>query len=173
MKYRGYMGVAKPQAELGIRHLDADGNVMLRRRRGFRGLFSRKLVPDVQIAHGAVTDAFVQFVVDQLQAEDATIGDFKFHDSGIGVGAEAAGDTALGTPCGIARATGTQTEGGANIYKSVATITYDGDYAVTEHGLFNIAAAGTLMDRTKFDAVNVSNTEKIEFTYQLTISSGG
>lgn len=172
------IGIARPQAELTIKHLDAKGNVILRRQRGIRGFFSGKLVPDIQIAHGCVTDAFVAFVVDAMipngGAQLALLDDFKYHDSGTGVGAEAAGDTALGTPWGGARDTGTQLEGAtANIYKSVATTTYDGDYAITEHGLFNVGAAGTLMDRTKFAAVNVSNTEKIEFTYQLTLSSGG
>ena len=121
-----------------------------------------------------VTDAFVNFVVDQLQTETSAFGDFKFHDSGTGVGAEAAADTVLGTPCGEARDTGTQTEGAsANIYKSVATHTYAGSFAITEHGLFNIAAAGILMDRTKFAAINVVATEKIEFTFEITFSSGG
>lgn len=167
-------GIARPQAQLTIKHMDAEGNVILRRRRGIRGWLSKTLVPDIQIAYGAVTDAFVNLLVDTLVDNSTGIKDFKFHDSGTGVGAEAAGDTALGTPCGVARTTGTQAEGAsAEIYKSVATTTYDGSYAITEHGLFNSAVAGTLMDRTKFAAVNVDNTEKIEFTYQLTISSGG
>jgi len=121
-----------------------------------------------------VTDAFVNFVVDQLQTEDSTFGDFKYHDSGIGTGNEAAGDTALGTPWGGSRDVGTQTEGAsANIYKSVATTTYNASKAITEHGLFNASSGGTLMDRTKFTAINVVDTNQIEFTFQITFSSGG
>lgn len=120
-----------------------------------------------------ITDAYVAFLVDQHQTESALIGDFKYHDSGTGVGAEAAGDTALGTPCGDARDSGTQIEGAtANIYKSVAEHTYDETLSITEHGLFNAASNGTLMDRTKFTAISVVNTSKIEFTFQITFTAG-
>ena len=127
-----------------------------------------------------VTTAFVEFVVDQLQAEDSTFGDFKFHHSGTGVGAEAVGDTALGTPVEDAREVGTQAEGAATIYQSVATETYGDSYAITEHGLFLSAGAGgppvtggTMMDRTKFDAINVVATNQIQFTFQITFAAGG
>ena len=121
-----------------------------------------------------VTDAFVAALVDTLQSSVAAFSDFKFHDSGTGVVAEDQTDTALGTPTGVARTSGSQIEGAtANIYKSVGEITYDGAYAITEHGLFNIDAAGILMDRSVFGAINVGNGDKIEFTYQLTCTSGG
>lgn len=122
-----------------------------------------------------VTDEFVDFLVDELQSGQARFNDFKYHDSGTGVGAEAAGDTILGTPTGEARDSGTQGEGSStNIYQSVATHTYAGGFAITEHGLFsNSAPTDELMDRTKFAAINVVSSDKIEFTYELTCSSGG
>lgn len=121
-----------------------------------------------------VTTAFVNFVVDQLQAETSVFGDFKFHDSGVGTTAEDVGDTAIETTDGESRATGTQTEGAsANIYKSVGTISYTSTKAITEHGLFNDASAGTLMDRSVFSAINVVSGDSIEFTYQLTCTAGG
>ena len=124
------------------------------------------------ICRKKVTDAFVEYIVDNLIAEATAFGDFKFHDSGIGVGAENKTDTALGTPWGGARTTGTQIEGAsAHIYKSVATTTYNATKAITEHGLFNIAAAGILMDRHNFSAINVVDTNQIEWTYNLTINS--
>jgi len=126
------------------------------------------------IKHRVVTDAFVAFVVDQLQAETSTFGDFKYHDTGIGTGAEAAADTALGTAWGGARDVGTQTEGAtANIYKSVATTAYNATKAITEHGLFNVSSAGTLMDRTVFAAINVISGDSIEWTYRITFTAGG
>lgn len=176
-----FEGRARPQAELTIKHFKKDENgkyvLAKRKRRGLLGLLGF-MKPDVQIAHGAVTDAFVALLVDAMipngGAQLALLDDFKYHDSGTGVGAEAAADVGLGTPCGDARDIGTQVEGAtANIYKSIATHTYAGSFAITEHGLFNAAAGVTLLDRTKFAAVNVDNTEKIEFTYQLTLSSGG
>ena len=125
------------------------------------------------IARKKVTDAFVAYLVDSLQNSTTSPMDvFKYHDSGTGVGAENKTDTALGTPCAEARDTGTQIEGAtANIFKSVATHTYAGTFAITEHGLFSASADGTLMDRSVFSAINVVDTDQIEFTYQLTCTS--
>ena len=125
------------------------------------------------LGYRSVTTAFVTFVVDQLQTETSVFGDFKFHDSGVGTTAENITDTAMETTDGESRATGTQTESAANAYRSVGTISYTSTKAITEHGLFNDATTGTLMDRTVFSAVNVVNGESIQFTYTLTISAGG
>lgn len=125
------------------------------------------------LGYRVVTNAFVNFVVDQLQTESSVFGDFKFHDSGVGTTAENAADTAIETTDGESRATGTQTESAANAYRSVGTISYTTTKAITEHGLFNDSSAGTLMDRTVFSAVNVVNGESIQFTYTLTLTAGG
>lgn len=153
----------KGKTELMCRHLVPDGN----------GGFTEVLEDRRVIKNRCVTDAYVNKIVDAHQAA-AYVNDWKYHDSGTGVGAEDAGDTGLGTPCGEARDVGTQIEGAtANIYKSVATHTYAGSFNITEHGLFDASTSGTLMDRTKFSAIGVDNGEKIEFTFQLTLSSGG
>ncbi len=125
------------------------------------------------LSRRVVTDAFVAFVVDQLQTETSVFGDFKFHDSGVGTTAEAAADTAIETTDGESRATGTQTESAANAYRSVGTISYTTSKAITEHGLFNDVTAGTLMDRSKFAAINVVSGDSIQFTYTLTLTAGG
>lgn len=126
------------------------------------------------VATKQVTDAFVAFVVDNLQTESAEFGDCKYHDSGTGVTAEAAGDTGLGTKVETGRATGSQGEGAsANIYQTVGTISYTATRAITEHGVFTQAAAGTLVDRSVFTAINVNNGDSIQFTYELTLPSGG
>ena len=113
------------------------------------------------VGYRVVTNALVAFVVDQLQVETSIFGDFKYHDSGVGVTAENAADTIIETTDAEARATGTQTESAANAYRSVGTITYTTTKAITEHGLFNDLTAGTLMDRTVFTAINVANTTAI------------
>lgn len=120
-----------------------------------------------------ITDDFVEDIVDNLIAEVSAFGDYKYHDSGTGVAGELATDAALQTPCGEARTIGSQVEGTTKQYKSVATHTYAGTFAITEHGLFNAAAAGILMDRTVFGAINVVATDKIEFTFTITFNSGG
>jgi len=125
------------------------------------------------LGYRVVTTAFVNFVVDQLQTETSVFGDFKYHDAGVGTTAENITDTGIETTDGESRATGTQTESASNAYRSVGTITYTSTKAVTEHGLFNDATTGTLMDRTVFSAVNVVNGDSIQFTYTLTLSAGG
>ena len=124
------------------------------------------------LGYRVVTTAFVNFVTDQLQTETSVFGDFKFHDGGVGTTAENVTDTGMETTDGEARATGTQTESAANAYRSVGTISYTTTKAVTEHGLFNDATTGTLMDRTVFSAVNVVSGDSIAFTYTLTLTAG-
>lgn len=125
------------------------------------------------VGYRVVTSAFVNFVVDQLQTETSIFGDFKYHDSGVGTTAENSSDTTMETTDGESRVTGSQTEGAsANIYRSVGTISYTTTKAITEHGLFNDATTGTLMDRTVFSAINVVNGDSIEFTYDLTLTAG-
>lgn len=150
----------------GIPTLTAELRAVLIRADGSRvtyGVLSRRVV----------TTAFVNFVVDQLQTETSVFGDFKYHDSGVGTTAENASDTAMETTDGESRATGSQTEGSANVYQSVGTISYTSTKAITEHGLFNDSSAGTLMDRSVFSAINVVSGDSIQFTYSLTVSSGG
>jgi len=130
---------------------------------------SHRLVKDK-----VVTDDYAEKIVDTNVDNSDGLKDFKYHDSGTGVGAEAASDSALGTPCGEARDIGSQEEGATTkTYKSIATNTYAGSFAITEHGLFNAAAAGILMDRTKFDPINVVSGNQIEFTFQIAYTSGG
>lgn len=150
-------GLLTAYAELEAVHIKANGEKVQ------YGVVSRRVV----------TNAFVAFVVDQLQTETSVFGDFKFHDSGVGTTAEAAGDTAIETTDGESRATGTQTESATNAYRSVGTISYTTTKAITEHGLFNDASAGTLMDRSVFSAINVVNGDSIQFTYTLTLTAGG
>ena len=124
------------------------------------------------IAHGLVTTAFITFLVDSLVSTDATFADFKWHDSGVGVTPAAIGDTDIETTDGESRVSGTQVDADP-IYRSVGTITYTSGLAITEHGLFNIVTAGTMIDRHDFSAINVVNTDQIEFTYEWTPASGG
>ena len=126
------------------------------------------------VSRAKVTAEFVAFMTDQLQAEDSTFGDFKYHISGSDATAEANTHTSLLGAIGTARVAGTQTEGAsAYIYRSVATITYTQTVAVTEHGISNTAytssqADGVLLDRSTFTAVNVVSGDTVSYTYELT-----
>lgn len=153
-------------AVTGVPTLTAELRAVLIRADGSRvnyGVLSRRLV----------TTAFVNFVVDQLQTETSVFGDYKWHDSGVGVTAENVANTAMETTDGESRVSGTQTEGAANVYVSVGTVSYTTTKAITEHGLFNDVSAGTLMDRSVFSAVNVVSGDSIQFSYSLTVNSGG
>ncbi len=142
---------------LRVQLLKADGSVVT------YGVVSRNLV----------TTALVNFIVDNLIAETAEFGDFKYHDSGVGVTGAAVGDTDIETTDGESRATGTQVENAANIYESVGTISYTTTKAITEHGLFSKATGTTLMDRHTFAAINVVNGDSIQYTFDFTVTAGG
>jgi hypothetical protein len=131
-----------------------------------------------------VTDTGVQFLVDALQnlVEPELM---KFHGFGTGTTAEAASQTALVTEettqyaTDNTRPTGSQTEGAANAYRTVATYSPDSGTnprPITEHGLFSQAATGggVMLDRSVFSAVNlVPAADSLQATYDFTINSGG
>jgi hypothetical protein len=163
LKGTGVIGVARLYATVirgdgGIEHL---------------GLISTKLV----------TDAGVAYIVDDWDGGANPIDNFNYHGCGTGTNAENASDTALQTESTTAlnpdstRATGTKSQPSANIMRTVGTLTFDADAAVTEHGIFTQAATGggTLLDRSVFSAINVvgANGDSIQFTYSLTLSAGG
>ena len=120
-----------------------------------------------------VTNAFINYFVDALQADTPSmvgLTAFKWHGSGTDSTGDSASDTGLVAAVG-GRIAGTQEEGGAaNIYQSVATITYADSFLIKEHGLFNDSAAGILMDRSSFAAIGGDSTESIAFTYKLTVT---
>ncbi len=133
------------------------------------------------LSYRLITDAAVAYLVDDWDGGANVIDNFNYHGCGTGVGAEAVGDTALGTESTTVlnpdstRATGTKTQPTASQMRSVGTLTFDGSAAVTEHGIFTQAATGggTLFDRSVFSAINVASGDSIQFTYTCTWSSGG
>jgi hypothetical protein len=124
---------------------------------------------------GLVTTAGVNYMATDFTSGGATptISGFKYHDCGTGTNAAATGDTALQTPAGTARVVGTPSNPSANIYRTVAQISFTSSLAITEWGLFSASSSGTLWDRRVFSARNVDSGESITFTYDLTIPAGG
>lgn len=154
----GYQsGAVMPESRLTAKVIRSNGNV------DDMGILSTKVV----------TDAFVNLLVDQLQSSSGEIANFSYHEMGTSNTAESASDTTLGTAVET-RTNGTKTEGASsNIYRSVGTITATSARAIVEHGLFNASTAGTLMDRSVFAAINLATDDAIQFTYELTVPSGG
>jgi hypothetical protein len=121
------------------------------------------------VSTGKVTNAFRDFEALMLVTDATTYGDFKFHEVGTGTTAEANTQTALVTPSGIARVSGTQTNPSANTYQSVATVTADTTETWEEHGIFNASTSGTMMDRSLISpTVPVVASDTATFTYVLT-----
>jgi len=139
------------------------------------------LVETRTIDDKVVTTAFVNYLVDVFQGSTGPrdlVDDFKYHESGESTQAEAVGDTACISLCGtLDWAAGTQIEGSSgHTYRSVATITYNTTYSVTEHAIHNSTGGTTgdvIMDRTLFSVVNVKNGWSIEFTFDISLTAGG
>jgi hypothetical protein len=136
------------------------------------GLVSLRVVTDAGVAYLAAC-------MDNTSEPEV----FKYHGYGTGTTAEAVGDTALVTELTTqyatdnTRPTGSQAHS-TNTYTTVATLSPDsgGTIAVTEHGVFSQAAnsGGTLLDRSKFAAVNlVASSDSLQTTYVFTLTSGG
>ena len=151
-----FFGAITMMGELSAVLIHADGSTLN------YGILGRRVL----------TTAYAEFMVDQHQAESSVIGDFKFHDSGVGTTAENSTDTDIETTDGESRATGTQVEESSVIYRSVGTIAYTSTKAITEHGLFSASTGATLMDRTVFAALNVVSGDSIQFTYGITYVAG-
>lgn len=150
-----WAGDITPVGRLHAVVLRADGSVE------DRGLVSTKVV----------TDAGVAYLVDAMQGT-VEPENLRWHASGTGVTAEAASQTALVTETG-SRVSGTLAEGAsANIFRTVATVSYTSTLAITEHGIFSASTVGTLLDRSVFSAINVINGDSIQFTYELTFPAG-
>jgi len=102
---------------------------------------------------------------------------FKFHGIGTGTTAAAEGNTACETELTTqynpdnTRATGSQTNNGANIYRTVGTNTVDASVAITEFCLQSDVdvGEGTMWTRIVFAAVNLVSGDSLQTTYDLTI----
>lgn len=133
------------------------------------------------VGYKVVTTAGVNYIAADIAGGASDSNLFKFHGIGTGSTAEAIGDTALVTELtteynpNSTRATGSQSSS-TNTYTTAGTNTLDsGTPALREHGVFTANAAGTLLDRTVFAAINLDGTvgDALLSTYVLTLSSGG
>lgn len=91
---------------------------------------------------------------------------------GVGVAVATVADTTLGTPSAEARTIGTSSQVLTNTandtYQVVAAIVCTGaNKAITEIGMFDDVAAGTLFLRANFSAINVSVGDSISFSVKV------
>lgn len=124
------------------------------------------------VSRRQVTNNGVAFIVDAFQ-NLVELEAMNFHDVGTGTNAEAAANSALQTPYGGSRATGTQTEPASNQYTTTGLVSFSGSFAITEHGVFSASSSGVLLDRSVFTAVNVVSGDAISAAYTLSLTAGG
>jgi hypothetical protein len=166
---RSVTRLTKVPSMYGCLHLSivhADGRVTQ------LGLASVKMVTTTGV--GFIVDAFQNLVELELM---------NFHGFGTGATAEAVGNTAIATELTTqyatdnTRLTGTQSENGSTVYRTVGTLDPDADVAITEHGILSQAATGggVLLDRSLFSVVNLvgATGDALQATYDFTVAAGG
>lgn len=136
------------------------------------------VVTDSRLLHNLIVTAGKNFLVDAWQ-NSVELEILRYHGVGTGTTAANVADTALETESTTilnpdsTRATGSLTEGAtANVFRTVGTVSFDGSGAITEWGLLSQAATGggVLWSRVVFSAINVSNLDSIQFTYDMTVN---
>src|SRR3990167_11007723 len=86
---------------------------------------------------------------------------------GTGAGTAAKGDTTLFTEASETRVTAATSQPAADKNQWVATLTADGVKTITNAGLFNAVAAGSMIVKGDFTGIVLALGDKIEFTVSL------
>jgi len=182
----GVISAARP-VNIRVQHLSAEarrlrkvlyaisGILLALALAGMFYLLRRWLLLALFICAGLVTNAGAAYMASDFAGGGVSphIGAFNFHDNGTGTTAAAVTDTALQTPTGGSRVSGTQSSPSSQVYRTVATISFTSSFAITEWGLFSASTSGTLWDRRVFSAINVVSGDSVQYTYNLTVNSGG
>lgn len=143
----------KPTGRLHIVLKDKDGNVK-----------------SEQNVKNLVVTAGLNYIAARMTDTSSPV-DMSHMAVGSGVTSAALGDTTLGTELG--RVVLTTGEGVPSTNTIVYTATFPagtGTGAVTEAGVLNAGAAGTLLCRTTFSAVNKGVDDSVTITWTVTIS---
>ncbi len=101
---------------------------------------------------------------------------FDYIAVGTGAVAPTAGDTTLGAEIvdsGLARAASTNSRVTTDVTNDTAQLlklfTVTGTKAVTESGVFDAAAAGNMLCRQTFSAINVVNGDSLQITWKIDV----
>lgn len=112
------------------------------------------------------TTAGKQLVVDLID-DTASGAATHYIGWGTGAGTSAVGDTTLFTEASEARVAATKSQPAADKNRWVATITADGPKTITNAGVFNASAAGTLIVKGDFTGIVLAAGDAIELTIDL------
>jgi hypothetical protein len=122
-----------------------------------------------------VTDAGKAGVASRINGSGGEAA-FTYIAVGTGTTAAAAGDTTLQTELatsGLSRANATASRTTTDVTNDTAqlvyTFTVTGTQAVTESGVLNAAAAGVLLARQVFSAINVVNGDSLQITWKFDV----
>ena len=129
---------------------------------------------------GLVTHAGVLLLSQDINisAGVPTLAAMKYQATGTGTTSATSTDTTLQAAVGTVAYLSalSQSDSSPNaLIKSVATLSYTASLAISEWGLFNSGtlAGATMWDHKVFAGYNVISGDTIQFTYTLTLTSGG
>lgn len=126
---------------------------------------------DERRGHNVITTNGKEALASYLRSAAVSVVTNPFVQVAIGTGStgETAADTALGTE--TARTTGTATYTSGAIYEVTATFPAGtGTGAITEYGLFNSSANGTMLSRDVESVINKGASDSLIATLQITLS---
>jgi hypothetical protein len=119
-----------------------------------------------------ITNQGRDYMIDIFQGL-VTATDMRYHEAGTSNVIESVTDTQLFGPV-LTRATGTLTENTSSTFRSVGTVLFNTAFTITEHGLYYASTGATIVDRTVLAVpIPVDVNDRIEFTFDLTLASGG
>jgi hypothetical protein len=140
---------------------------------GLRIPFITGVWSDSRLISNLVVSAGVAGVASRINGAGSEAA-FTYIAVGIGTTAAAAGNTALESEIvdsGLARAAATASRVTTDVTNDTAqdlyTFSVTGTKAVTESGVLNAGAAGTLLARQVFSAVNVVNGDSLQITWKF------
>lgn len=133
-----------------------------------------KHMDSIDLGSGLVTNGGADYLSQAMAAVAGfNAAAFNYHDSGTGTTTAAVTDTGLQTTAAMTRALGVQSNPAGRQYRTVASQTFTGTFAITEWALFSALTGGTAFDHRIFAAINVVVNDAIQYTYTLTVNSGG
>lgn len=123
------------------------------------------------VGTNVVTTAGKDFVTSFLVSAAAAASTFTCKYVGVGTGAtaETAGDTGLVAE--VVRVAGTVSHPSTGVYQVVASFnTNSATGAIAEYGIFSSSTGGTLLARDTESVLNISSSDTLTVTAQITLS---
>lgn len=153
----------QPSIEDLLAAVKLTGRLQIERRNEFGELVETLDVDNLVVTAGK------NFIASRMK--DATATAMTHMAVGTNNTAAAAGDTTLGTEVGASRTALTSTTVSTNTVQYVCTFGAGvGTGSLTEAGLFNAAAAGTMLARTVFSVITKAAGDSLTITWTITIS---